>query len=1457
MRTRNPTYSLSSSALDELSQILWQEQQQQMQSSDDDDDDNSGSDNNNADSDDDGYGGCAGSSVADSICSIDTLPRLSMGRVRPASAASNGSDGGGGIQLGRVRLRLRRRRRRRLGRAARSPDRRVYRLPQSLRPSSMFDLKLRYTVHRRGGRNIAGDHNKYMQSAGKRLTPPLHPGNQRSCRHVAGENSEARLRFPFSPSLSSLAVSSDAHYFCFASHLSDMISPQQGLLSAPAVGPGSSSTPAPGSGDRTAVATEATAKPAAASSCRCTQSSEGGRPHTTPCLQCYFRCNVVPRRGQFVHTHAGPVLDLASCPPSQPPSQPHTAPALTASWSSLGSPPNRSTGAMSDPENASAASLLMQIRLSQRPLVMSAAAAAIADAHPSDGNTPVRASLGTREAAMVSLVSSLVTEHALGATAVAKPITACADADSPACRPPSPLSCSSSPGSSLRSFDDAPSSMHRPPHHTDSLIIPESPPILAHSHPSGPSYLRLPETTAVTAPTIPADPACDTGGDVAPSLGAATETNHLLLSGVDAAFVPERVFNHHRRQQQQQQQPADNDDEGSMRSRSASIRGFSYGQRTRRSPSNVPPPLVLDGVERTPERLKAEPDTLSELSVAAAAAASPDTLLAGPETPSVLAAPAEPLSAQSEAISFRTALSSLSAPASPVLPASPVDQGELTDECDMQSYFDDDLAEDYSEDLADVTAPEPVERPEDKISDASQSPVIPGPTSKRRASIMQMVMALESGAASPAVSLSASGELYPSPHIPSSPSRYDFQDTSGSKHQHQRIVQEISPLSQKSVPVVVQARRARHPVYRFGALANETFERGRHQDAYDLYSWALELLSPPQGTTAQEIIDRPDVRKQLARLGWQEPAAAGAGAGAAGGAAGERNSAVSFGLFSPTLAKQSRSAGVGGPISSAGPVPYAGPVSSEGPISPSSAAGAAMSAPQSPVRASASLNASTGSLSLRRISEAWVSVNEAEVVEATIAAGAQAQPQPQSAGRRMWNALSLRVGKKAAAAKPSAQQPMPPLPPKQQNQDRDQAVVINEPLPENLAQTPSGKYTFSAEMLEQLKHRPPSAYAIDSDSESDADDSGDPWAMAEGDEKAEISALLFSNRSAAAYALGKYAAAASDATKSVELRDAWAKGHFRRGEALLALGRIRDAYVAYRRAASLDPNDMQIRVSCERARIMAQNDEMGLRVVQLLAGRDFALRPRGPLLHPIRTRIFEFAAAMQNYVYLIADAETRKCIVVDACWDVDGIMAVIERENLLLAAAAVTHGHFDHIGGVPPPPFSSLHIRVSGVAELKRRLAHLPLLVHPLDIPEVMASNPALKSQHFTPTPNGFSFKLGERTDIQFLHTPGHTPGSQCLMVNSCRLFSGDTLFPGSCGRVDLKGGSLDDMVESLQTRLRAVPDSTIVYPGHEYGGEWTSIGREKKRGFLRHVGHGSAQEKWDLLDPKRQCCSG
>jgi glyoxylase-like metal-dependent hydrolase (beta-lactamase superfamily II) len=98
---------------------------------------------------------------------------------------------------------------------------------------------------------------------------------------------------------------------------------------------------------------------------------------------------------------------------------------------------------------------------------------------------------------------------------------------------------------------------------------------------------------------------------------------------------------------------------------------------------------------------------------------------------------------------------------------------------------------------------------------------------------------------------------------------------------------------------------------------------------------------------------------------------------------------------------------------------------------------------------------------------------------------------------------------------------------------------------------------------------------------------------------------------------------------------------------------------------------------------------------------------------------------------------------------------------------------------------------------------------------------------------HGYRLQVGRLT-IEFLHTPGHTPGSQCFLVDG-RLVSGDTLFIGSCGRTDLPGSDPTEMYYSLTQRLAALPDDTVLLPGHNYGGPASTLGREKRDNpFLR-----------------------
>jgi hydroxyacylglutathione hydrolase len=219
---------------------------------------------------------------------------------------------------------------------------------------------------------------------------------------------------------------------------------------------------------------------------------------------------------------------------------------------------------------------------------------------------------------------------------------------------------------------------------------------------------------------------------------------------------------------------------------------------------------------------------------------------------------------------------------------------------------------------------------------------------------------------------------------------------------------------------------------------------------------------------------------------------------------------------------------------------------------------------------------------------------------------------------------------------------------------------------------------------------------------------------------------------------------------------------------------------------------------------------MGLYLRQLFAGRDFAKTDRT-------------AAGMANFIYLIGDDETRECVIVDPAWDVEGILEVIDREEMKLVGALATHYHPDHVGG------SFLGFNVEGVTRLME-LRPVPVHVNSHEaewVKEVTGISETDMQKHT----GGDEIQIG-KVGVQFIHTPGHTPGSQCFLVDG-NLISGDTLFIGGCGRVDLPGSDPEQMYYSLTQVLSKLPDETVLYPGHDYASNPTStIGNEKRSNF-------------------------
>ena len=214
---------------------------------------------------------------------------------------------------------------------------------------------------------------------------------------------------------------------------------------------------------------------------------------------------------------------------------------------------------------------------------------------------------------------------------------------------------------------------------------------------------------------------------------------------------------------------------------------------------------------------------------------------------------------------------------------------------------------------------------------------------------------------------------------------------------------------------------------------------------------------------------------------------------------------------------------------------------------------------------------------------------------------------------------------------------------------------------------------------------------------------------------------------------------------------------------------------------------------------------------QLLAGRDFAQTD------PI-------ARQMANFDYLVGDRETGEAVVIDPAYDVRGILDVLAADDMRLVGALATHYHPDHVGG------DMMGHRISGVREL--------LTMHPVPIHVQQDEVPWITRTTEIADTDVVGHRSGDVVDvgaipIELIHTPGHTPGSQCFLVDN-RLVAGDTLFLDGCGRTDLPGGDPAALYESLTQKLAKVPDDAILFPGHLYSAEPSaSMGDTRKWNYV------------------------
>ncbi len=184
------------------------------------------------------------------------------------------------------------------------------------------------------------------------------------------------------------------------------------------------------------------------------------------------------------------------------------------------------------------------------------------------------------------------------------------------------------------------------------------------------------------------------------------------------------------------------------------------------------------------------------------------------------------------------------------------------------------------------------------------------------------------------------------------------------------------------------------------------------------------------------------------------------------------------------------------------------------------------------------------------------------------------------------------------------------------------------------------------------------------------------------------------------------------------------------------------------------------------------------------------------------------AQQMVNFIYLVGDRETGECVIIDPAYDPKALVALAAADGMRVVGALGTHFHADHVGG-------SLGgmADIVGIADLLAEV-DVPIHLQADEVPWVERTT-GVSADHLVGHASGDTVLVGE-IPITLIHTPGHTPGSQCFLVDG-RLVAGDTLFLDGCGRTDLPGSDPEQMYLSLTQRLAQVPDDTVLFPGHLY----------------------------------------